>query len=313
MTGKDFAMVETVIPIAPEEQAREEALREQFARYWASATGELRTIYDTFIAASEPADGIATEAVEKPDVHGWWVRPRRAASDRAILYLHGGGYQLGSAQAYRNFVSQLVGRTDVPALAIDYPLAPEAKLPAAPNAALVAWRWLVAQGYRHIAIAGDSAGGGLALVTLATLARAPDVVRPAAGVVFSPWTDLALTGASLTDPAVNDPLIAYDYIQDCVRKVLGDADPRDPFASPLYGDLKGLPPILVQVGTDERLLDDSRLYAERAAQAGIPVQLEIWQGMHHVFQLDGAHLESSRHALDRAARFLRTALGISPA
>jgi acetyl esterase/lipase len=130
---------------------------------------------------------------------------------------------------------------------------------------------------------------------------------PVAGVVFSPWTDLLFTGPSMKDPAIVDPLIGYDYLQDCAGKYVGARDPKDPLASPLFGDLKGLPPLLIQVGTDERLLDDSKQYAARAAKAGVPVELQVFEGMHHVFQLDVAHLETSRNALDRAASFLREA------
>jgi acetyl esterase/lipase len=220
---------------------------------------------------------------------------------------YGGGYGLGSAEAYRGFVSQIVSRAGIPALVIDCPLAPEATLPAAPAAALAALRWLAGQGFERIAVVGDSAGGGLALVTLAELARHAEDATPVAGVVFSPWADLAFTGASMTDPAVEDPLITHDYLQGCARNYLGAVEATDPLASPLFGDLRDLPPLLIQVGTDERLLDDSRQYADRAAQAGVPVTLEIWQGMHHVFQLDVAHLDSSRAALDRVARFLANA------
>jgi acetyl esterase/lipase len=141
-------------------------------------------------------------------------------------------------------------------------------------------------------------------VTLADLTRNPSGPAPVAGVAFSPWTDLAFTGASMKDPAIVDPLISYEYLQDCAAKYVGAYDPKDPLATPLFGDLKGLPPLLIQVGTDERLLDDSRQYAERATKAGVPVELQIFEGMHHVFQLDVIHLETSRNALDRAARFL---------
>ena len=158
-----------------------------------------------------------------------------------------------------------------------------------------------------MAIVGDSAGGGLALVTLAELTKASRGVPPVAGVVFSPWVDLAFTGLSMKDQAIADPLIDHDYLQDCARKYLGSTDSRNPLASPLFGDLQGLPPLLVQVGTDERLLDDARQYAARATEAGASVELTIFEGMHHVFQLDVAHLESSRVALERAARFLRSA------
>lgn len=296
-----------LIELTIEEREREIALREQFASFWGTANGDPRAVYDSFISASPLSDSVDLEEVDGEDVRGWWVRPKSAKLGRAILFLHGGGYVVGSARAYRGFVSQIVSRTQIPVLVIDYPLAPEARLPAAPDAAVRAWQWLVAQGFEQIAIIGDSAGGGLTLVTLAQLIRKPHGPKPIAGVVFSPWTDLDFTGASMRDPTIVDPLISYDYLQDCARKYLGDADASDPLASPLFGDLQGLPPLLIQVGTDERLLDDSKQYARRAIRAGVSVEFEIWEGMHHVFQLDVAHLESSRTALDRAAYFLRNA------
>ncbi|TWB70624.1 acetyl esterase/lipase [Nitrospirillum amazonense] len=297
---------ETNVPwISAAERGREAALLAHFAHFWGTATGAPRAIYDTFIAASPWAAGATVEEVTTAEVHGWWVRPESArAGGQAILFIHGGGYVMGTAQAYRGFVSQIVSRSGIPALAIDYPLAPEATLPAAPDAALAAYEYLIGQGYSRIAIVGDSAGGGLSLVTMAQLAKRSDIAKPIAGVVFSPWADLAFTGGSMTDPGVVDPLIGYDYLRDCADKYLGAYAATDPLASPLHGDLAGLPPLLIQVGTAERLLDDSRQFAAKAAAAGVPVELEVWEGMHHVFQLDVAHLESSRDALDRASRFL---------
>jgi monoterpene epsilon-lactone hydrolase len=294
------------IRISSEEFERERLLREQFARFWTTA-GEPRAIYDAFISACPLIQDVKLEAVGQGSVQGWWLCPLHANPREAILFLHGGGYVQGSAKAYRAFVSQIVDRSHIPALVIDYPLAPEATLPAAPEAARSAWQWLIAQGFDKIAIIGDSAGGGLTLSTLAELIRKPIGALPVAGAVFSPWTDLAFTGGSMRDPAVIDPLISFEYLQDCAGKYLGKRRAADPLASPLHGHLKGLPPLLIQVGTDERLLDDSKQYAARAKRAGVPVKLEIWEGMHHVFQLDVAHLESSRAALDRAARFLRNA------
>jgi monoterpene epsilon-lactone hydrolase len=296
-----------VIRITADECVRERVLRERFASFWGSASGEPRAIYDEFISASPLTADVTLDAVDQDGARGWWVRPQHAHPAQAILYIHGGGYVQGSAKAYRGFVSQIVSRTQVPALVIDYPLAPEATLPAGPTAALTAWRWLIDQGFKQIAVVGDSAGGGLTLVTLAVVSRLTQGAAPIAGVVFSPWADLAFTGTSMTDPAVDDPLISYDYLRDCARKYLGGVDATDPLASPLFGELRGVPPLLIQVGTDERLLDDSQQFAQRAARAGVSVQLEVWEGMHHVFQLDVAHLESSRVALDRAASFLRSA------
>ena len=295
------------VGISAAECEREHALRERFAIFWEAASSEPRAHYDEFISANPLAHDVDLEAVDTSSVRGWWIRPQHPEPGQAILFLHGGGYVLGSAKAYRGFVSQIVSRARVPALVIDYPLAPEATLPAAPETAKAAWRWLVAQGFDRITVVGDSAGGGLTLVTLAELIKEPHGAAPIAGAVFSPWTDLAFTGASMKDLTVTDPLIGYEYLQDCARKYLGAADPRDPLASPLFGDLRGLPPLLIQVGTDERLLDDARRYAGLATLAGVSVELEIFEGMHHVFQLDVAYLETSRAALDSATRFLRNA------
>ena len=298
----------TTFPISAEESAREAALRKHFADFWGTAKGPPRTIYDTFIAACPIAENVSAVSVKDRGVEGWWLRPTGIGQERAIVFLHGGSYVQGSAKAYRGLASQIASRTRVPVLAIDYPLAPEATFPAAPEAAMRAWEWLLSMGIRKIAVVGDSAGGGLALATLAALRRyATEGASAVAGVTFSPWVDLAFTGRSMTDPNVEDPLLMYDFLRDFAHKYLGGADPRDPRGSPLFGELAGLPPLLIQVGTDERLLDDSRQYAEKAAHAGVPVRLEIWQGMHHVFQLDVAHLESSRVALDRAATFLTEA------
>lgn len=298
----------TTFPISAEERARETALRKRFADFWGNAKGPLRDIYDTFIAACPIAEGVSEVSVSGGGVEGWWLRPTSERQERAILFLHGGGYVQGSAKAYCGLASQIASRTRVPVLAIDYPLAPEAVLPAALEAVMVAWRWLRSATIKKIAIVGDSAGGGLTFATLAALRRATDGASAVAGVAFSPWVDLALTGRSMTDPTIGDPIFDSDYFfRDSAQKYLGGADPRDPRGSPLFGEHAGLPPLLIQVGTDERLLDDSRQYAEKAARAGVPVRLEIWQGMHHVFQLDVAHLESSRVALDRAAAFLTEA------
>jgi len=304
MNHRSSLQTKIYTPDAAERQ-REWALREQFATFWQSAQGDLRTVYDRFISACPLAGEIHCEHVSEGGIDGWWVRPQRAIAGQAILYIHGGGYVLGSAQAYRGFASQITSRTGLPVFVIDYPLAPEATLPSAPEAALRAWHWLRRQGYSQIAVVGDSAGGGLALVTLAQLRDRGE--KPVAGAVFSPWTDLAFSGSSMTDPAVADPLISHEYLRDCAAKYAGSLEPTDPLASPLYANLHGLPPLLLQVGTDERLLDDTRQFAQRAHDAGVPVQLEIWEGMHHVFQLDVTHLESSRTALDHTARFLLAA------
>ncbi len=294
--------------ISADERAREVLRRRSIADFWSSAKGPLRTTYDTFIAQCPSADEVKAVPVNERGVEGYWLRPADEGQERAILFFHGGGYVQGSAQAYRGLASQIASRTRVPVLAVDYPLAPEAVLPAAPETAMRAWKWLRSAKFSKIALVGDSAGGGLAFTTLAALRHATDRASAIAGVAFSPWVDLALTGRSMTDPKVEDPIFGSDdFFRDSAQKYLGGSDPRDPRASPLFGELAGMPPLLIQVGTDERLLDDSRQYAKKAADAGVPVQLEVWEGMHHVFQLEVAHLESSRVALDRAAVFLSEA------
>jgi epsilon-lactone hydrolase len=297
-------MSSVTFPLAAGDRERESALRERFARFWSTATGDPRTVFDTFISATPLAEGVMSEPVETASVRGWWVRPPAAKNEGVVLFLHGGAYFRGSAKAFRGLASQLATRAGSPVLVLDYPLAPEAPVPAAPDAAIAAFEWLRANVSERIAVVGDSAGGGLALVTLERLAHAPRSTAAIAGVVFSPWVDLAFTGASMTDPHIEDPLITHQSLQQSARKYLGTADPRDPLASPLFGDQSGLPPLLIQVGSDERLLDDARQYAERAARAGSQVRLEVWEGMHHVFQANVADLQSSRAALDRAAAFL---------
>jgi acetyl esterase/lipase len=292
------------IPLAEDDRDRETELRAHFAQFWSTATGDPRSVYDTFISGTPLAEGVSSEPVETAAVRGWWIRPSAAERGGAILYLHGGGYVAGSAKAYRGLASQLASRARRPVFVLDYPLAPEATLPVAPDAVMAAYDWLRTNGGERIVLAGDSAGGGLALVTLARLVNTARPSAAIAGLVFSPWVDLAFTGASMKDPRIADPLLTYEALQAGANKYLAGADPRDPLASPLFGDLSALPPLLIQVGSDERLLDDARRYAERAASAGSQVQLEVWEGMHHVFQVDVAHLQSSRVALDRAAAFL---------
>jgi acetyl esterase/lipase len=298
--------VETVA-LAKEDALANAGLRDCFRRFWADATGEPRAIYDRFIGATPLAPEVRFDPMNEDGVQGWWCLPEDRLPDRILLYLHGGAYIQGSPEAYRNFASQIAARAQAATLVARYPLAPEHPMPAAPRAALTAYRWLAMRGHRQIALCGDSGGGGLALVTLAMIAADRTLPRPVAGVVFSPWTDLALTGASIVDPAVIDPLISRELLQDGADAYLAGADPYDALASPLHGSMARLPPLLIQVGTDELLRDDSIRYAQAAARAGTPVKLEIWEGLHHVFQLNGGHLASACRALDHAALFLHNA------
>jgi len=299
------------IPLAADEQAAERALLDRFARFWSShAKDDLRATYETFIAETPLVEGVDLEEVTADGVRGFWVLPRGRTLpvESAILYLHGGGYVLGSAGAYRGFASQIATRAHRAVFVLDYPLAPEHPFPAAHDAALGAARWLRTLGVKRFALAGDSAGGGLSLSAIASMVNATDVPAVAAGVVFSPWTDLSLSGASMTDPSIHDGLLTRDNLADSAAKYLGTTGARDPVASPLFGIPAGLPPLYIQVGSDELLLDDAKRYASSAREQGAEVRLEVWDGLHHVFQLNVVELESSRIALDRVADFLRAHL-----
>jgi acetyl esterase/lipase len=206
-----------------------------------------------------------------------------------------------SGTCYGGLVSQIAARAQVATFALDYPLAPEAQLPDALDLA-VATLARLSRDHSAVAIAGDSAGGGLALATAGRAHR--EGLKVAALAAFSPWTDLSLGGASVRENAIGDPLLDPGYLRASAAAYLGSATPDDPSASPLFGDMDDLPPLLIQVGTDEILLDDSRRFAAAVEKAGGTVQLEVWQGMHHVFQLNIAQLVSARRALDTAGEFL---------
>jgi acetyl esterase/lipase len=302
--GAGSRLVTETIPFAREDAAAEPEHRRVIAKFWSEAQGAPRDIYDRFIGASPSADGVGFEQVDDGEIRGWWCRPRSAKSGCAILFVHGGAYIQGSPTASRGFASQIAARAQAVTLVISYPLAPEHPVPAAPRTALSAYRWLKKQGYENVAVVGESAGGGLALVTLAQIAADKALPQAVAGVALSPWTDLSLSGASMADPDVEDPILTRDMLADAAKAYLGSADARDPLASPLFQSFAGLPPLLIQVGSDEILLDDSVRYARVAGDAGAPVTLEIWTGLHHVFQLNNSQLLSARRALDRIGRFL---------
>jgi len=268
---------------------------------------EGRPVFDMLLQQTPPADGIAYEATEVGGVPGWWCRPEDAAEKAAVLYLHGGAYVLGSASAYRNFVGQIAFRAKAAAFIPDYRLAPEHPFPAAVEDAQAAFHGLAVAGFKTVALAGDSAGGGLSLTLLSlatTAARARAGLLPAGAAVMSPWTDMTLSGASIKDRADADPLLTLEAGKRAMRLYLGGHDPGDPRVSPLFGNLQDLPPVLLHVGEDEVLLDDSRNYAKLTEAVGGQVELHIWQGMVHVFPTNLAFLRAAREALDNIGAFL---------
>ncbi|WP_431050026.1 alpha/beta hydrolase [Roseateles sp. L2-2] len=292
------------IPLMAADVAASRELRAQFSRFWSTTPGTPREVYDRFIGATPMAPGVTTSQVFDAPAPGWWCEPADAAATRAgraILFLHGGGYGLGHAGPYAGFVSQIVARSGVPAFALEYPLAPEAQWPTARDLAVSALAALTER-FESVAVVGDSAGGGLSFATVLEARRRGLPV--AAIATFSPWTDLSLSGESARDPAVVDPLLAVDYLRASAAAYLGATPADDPRASPLFEPDLRLPPTLIQVGSDEVLRDDAIRMARAAEAAGTDVELQVWQGLHHVFQLNTQELASARLALDRTAEFL---------
>ena len=245
-------------------------------------------------------------------VNGEWIEPIAAdhkAWQRCILYLHGGGYILLSPMTHRPITTRLAAWSEARLFALDYRLAPEHPFPAAVDDALAAYHALLGQGIKpdRIVVAGDSAGGGLALALLLALRDAGEPL-PAGAVLFSPWTDLAATGRSIVENAQSDAFLTGTLIAPVARYYLGDAPATNPLASPFYGDLTGLPPLLFQVSDSEVLLDDSRRVVENAKRAGVDVTLRIWHGLPHVWQYFARILPEGKRALDEAAMFIRARL-----
>jgi monoterpene epsilon-lactone hydrolase len=265
-----------------------------------------RDAFDKLMTRTPKAAGVTYENATVGGISGCWCRPADARADAAILYLHGGAYVVGSAQAYRNFAGQIGVRARVPTFVADYSLAPERPFPAAVDDAEAAYRGLADAGFSKIAIAGDSAGGGLALVTTARMsetARRNSKAGPVAVVAISPWTDLAMTGTSITTRAKRDPVLKLAMLKSSQQFYLGQTDPKNPLASPLYADLAELPPVLLHVGEDEILLDDALRYADRVGQAPL-AEVHVWKGMTHVFPVNSGLLRAARDALDNIGAFL---------
>ena len=232
-----------------------------------------------------------------------------ARTDAALLYLHGGGYICGSANGYRTLAAQLARAVGVPAFAIDYRLAPEHPFPAALDDALEAYEGLCRQirDPRRIVLAGDSAGGGLVLATLVAL-RQRKRLLPAAAVLISPWADLECQGESMKGLASRDPLLSEQALRVCASRYLAGSSGNNPLASPIHADLQGLPPLLVQVGSAEILLDDAIRVARAAGAAGTPVRLEVWPDMVHVWHALSSVLPAGMRAIEVAGQFMRSEL-----
>ncbi|MFJ7966609.1 alpha/beta hydrolase [Streptomyces sp. NPDC096324] len=233
------------------------------------------------------------------------LEPAGASGRGRLLYLHGGGYVVGSPDTHAGLVGELARRAGLRATSVDYRLAPEHPFPAALDDGLAAYRELLASGTdpRDLVLAGDSAGAGLSIATLLA-AREAGLPQPAAVVVFSPWVDLTLTGESIRSKEGADPIFTAADVRACADLYIGAGDRAQHLASPVFADLTGLPPLLVQVGANEVLLDDAVRLASRAGADGVEVTLEVGPGLPHVFQHHYGRLDEADAALDRAARFL---------
>lgn len=267
---------------------------------------EQRAGAELFGAMSTERAGVTYEPVTVDGIAGQWVLPQDPASDRVILYLHGGGYVICSVNSHRRMIGHLAAEAGCKALAIDYRLAPEHPHPAAVDDAVKAYRWLLKQGYapERVTIAGDSAGGGLTMATLVALRDAGDPM-PAGALPISPWVDLEALGESMTTNAHVDLMVAAEGLKAMSEAYLQGQDARHPTAAPLYADLRGLPPLYIQVGGDETLLDDSTRLAAKAAASGVAVRLDVFPEMQHVFQMAAGNVPEADDALARAGAWLR--------
>lgn len=253
----------------------------------------------------QPPAGTKVTTIDIDGINAVETLVRQARTDRYVLYFHGGGYAFGSERLVRDFTWRVGAATGASVLCFDYRLAPEHPFPAAVEDASKVYRWLAGRiNPARIVFVGDSAGGGLVLATLQKV-RDEGFALPRAAVVISPWTDLALTGPSLHSNAKFDPMMDVKRLPAFARHYLGEADPRHPYASPLYGDMTGLPPILIQVGSDEILRDDATRMAAKLRQAGCEVELEEWPRMPHVWHHYARLIPEGHRAIERIGAFLR--------
>ncbi|MGH9046977.1 MAG: alpha/beta hydrolase [Acidimicrobiales bacterium] len=257
------------------------------------------------LATGEP-EGVSYQPVDAAGVRAEWAIPAGADASRALLYLHGGGYTVGSIASHRKLVGHLAKAAGVRGFSVEYRLAPEHPFPAGLEDAVTAYGWLLEQGLSpaHVGIGGDSAGGGLALATALAL-RARGLPAPAGLVLLSPWTDLAATGQSLETNASTDLILRGFSTDDAgVRRYSGDEDLKNPLVSPLYGDFSDFVGFIVHVGGDEMLLDDSTRLAQRASAAGCDATIHVWPEMQHVFQIAAGNVPESDASVSELGAWL---------
>lgn len=242
--------------------------------------------------------------VDIDGMHGEWVSVERTHMKKyVILYCHGGGFSTGSSLYGRTLTTKLAKSTSMDVLSFDYRLAPEYPYPAAVEDALKAWDYLMLMGYgaRDVIVAGDSAGGNLALVLVHQLKKQGRLL-PRGLVLLSPWTDLTSSGESFTEKAAIDPVLDEEYIRNIIEAYAGNEDLTSQFISPLFGDFTGFPPTCIQVGENEILLSDSQRLHKKMIEANVPVHMEVFEGMWHVFQM--SPFKTAYEAMDTCAEFI---------
>ena len=286
------------------------ALRELLAqRPRPLAIADRRTSFDAFAKVFPTASDIVVEPVMANGVQAEWNSAPGADTSRVVLYVHGGGYVIGSLASHRHLTSEIARDLGGRTLALHYRLAPEHPFPAPVEDAIAGYRYLIAQGIRpsNIAIAGDSAGGGLVVAALVAI-REAGLAQPACGWCISPWVDMEGIGSTMSSKAGEDPMVQKEPLLEMASLYLGSADPRSPLAAPLYADLRGIAPLFIQVGAAETLLDDAIRLSGVAGAANVPVTMEVWPEMVHVWHLFHPRLDSGRRAIRAGAAYVRSAM-----
>jgi acetyl esterase/lipase len=299
---------------SPQAEAIKAALKEFAAQLDPNVEVTLeqeRAAAEDFAAMCSEPDGVTWTAVDAGGVPAIWADPDGGATDRVLLYVHGGGYVIGSAEIYKKLTGHLANACGCRVLSVDYRLAPEHPHPAPVTDSTTAYKWLLEQGIEpgHIAVSGDSAGGGLTLATLVKL-RDDGEPQPAAAVPISPWADMEGLGDSMKSKADVDLIVSEAVLKGMADRFLAGQDARDPLAAPLYADYTGICPLYFQVGGDETLLDDTTRTAERARAAGVEVEVEVFPEMQHVFQMAAGNMPEADDAIAKIGAYLRPRLGL---
>lgn len=272
---------------------------------------EMRASYAMLGELGTTPAGVTWTEVNAGGVPAIWADADGGSTDRVLMYVHGGGYVIGAADYYKNFTGHLAKAIGCRVLNVDYRLAPEHPHPTPVEDAVRAFQWLGSEGFssQHIAISGDSAGGGLTIATMLSL-RDQDLPQPVAGVPISPWADMEALGASMQTNADKDVVINLEMLNAMAAMFLAGSDAKDPLAAPIYADYSGLSPLYIQVGGDETLLDDTYRIVAKAQEAGVSARCEVFPEMQHVFPVAAGAMPEADDAVAKIASFLRPLLGL---